>query len=190
MSDNYFDRTLCAEPCGMMHTRCLECGDPLDRCEFVERGEDFACRCAAATVSAASSGATSSRSGDTPPAPDALHAEMERLDSDGQGYWTLCECGHARGVHATSEDGRCHYAPDDAPSCVCVDWCPMISMRKVRELLATSPAPDPAEALALLGERVRMYDEDGRGIPASHADEADWTRRARALVEEQGRMGR
>lgn len=47
-----------------------------------------------------------------------------------------------------------------------------------------------AEALALLDERVRMYDEDDRGIPTSHADEADWTRRARALVDEQGRMGR
>jgi predicted RNase H-like HicB family nuclease len=29
---NWFDRTLCAEPCGKMHTCCLECGAPLDGC--------------------------------------------------------------------------------------------------------------------------------------------------------------
>ncbi len=30
--DNYFDRTLCAPPCAVMHTRCRECHKPLDPC--------------------------------------------------------------------------------------------------------------------------------------------------------------
>lgn len=64
----------------------------------------------------------------------------------------------------------------------------MRGIEAIERALDTPPAPNPAEALALLGERVRIYDEDGRGIPASHADEADWTRRARALLEEQGRI--
>mgnify|MGYP003575045932 CR=1 FL=1 len=28
--DTWFDRTVCAEPCGTMHTICTECGEPLD----------------------------------------------------------------------------------------------------------------------------------------------------------------
>jgi hypothetical protein len=30
---SYFDRTVCIEPCGKMHMRCLACGDALDTCE-------------------------------------------------------------------------------------------------------------------------------------------------------------
>ena len=30
--DNWFDRSICAEPCGRMHTRCRECGFALDEC--------------------------------------------------------------------------------------------------------------------------------------------------------------
>lgn len=30
--DNWFDRTLCPEPCGSMHTRCGECGRAHGRC--------------------------------------------------------------------------------------------------------------------------------------------------------------
>lgn len=29
---NWFDRTLCPEPCGKMHTCCRECGAILDGC--------------------------------------------------------------------------------------------------------------------------------------------------------------
>jgi hypothetical protein len=32
--DNYFDREVCPEPCGRMHTRCRNCGYPLDGCEL------------------------------------------------------------------------------------------------------------------------------------------------------------
>lgn len=32
--DNWFDRSLCAEPCGSMHTRCRECGHSLDGCSW------------------------------------------------------------------------------------------------------------------------------------------------------------
>lgn len=31
-SDNWFDRSVC--PCGMMHTRCGNCGSPLDNCPY------------------------------------------------------------------------------------------------------------------------------------------------------------
>jgi ferredoxin len=31
--DTSFDRTLCAEPCGVMHTYCQHCGECLDECE-------------------------------------------------------------------------------------------------------------------------------------------------------------
>ncbi|KAB2976009.1 hypothetical protein F8R89_30855 [Streptomyces sp. SS1-1] len=30
--DTWFDRTVCAEPCGAMHTRCVNCGAALDTC--------------------------------------------------------------------------------------------------------------------------------------------------------------
>ena len=33
------DRSLCAEPCGSMHTRCRECGHALDGCRW-EQEED------------------------------------------------------------------------------------------------------------------------------------------------------
>lgn len=28
--DTWFSRSLCPDPCGFMHTYCIECGDPLD----------------------------------------------------------------------------------------------------------------------------------------------------------------
>lgn len=28
----YFDRTVCPEPCGMMHSYCATCGNPADPC--------------------------------------------------------------------------------------------------------------------------------------------------------------
>lgn len=30
--DTWFDRTICPEPCGAMHTRCTNCSRALDRC--------------------------------------------------------------------------------------------------------------------------------------------------------------
>ena len=30
--DNWFDRSLCPEPCGWMHTRCAACGHPYEEC--------------------------------------------------------------------------------------------------------------------------------------------------------------
>lgn len=33
-ADNYFDRSLCPEPCGMMHTCCRACDATLDECYF------------------------------------------------------------------------------------------------------------------------------------------------------------
>lgn len=38
--NNTFDRSVCPEPCGSMHTRCLACGAALDGCPF----EDMATR--------------------------------------------------------------------------------------------------------------------------------------------------
>ena len=35
--DNWFDRSLCPEPCGAMHTRCRECGVALDACPWENR---------------------------------------------------------------------------------------------------------------------------------------------------------
>jgi len=37
--DSWFDRTLCAEPCGSMHDRCTECGAVLGYCPFGARSE-------------------------------------------------------------------------------------------------------------------------------------------------------
>ena len=34
--DEWFDRTICPEPCGMMHYYCTECGEPQDRCYWNE----------------------------------------------------------------------------------------------------------------------------------------------------------
>lgn len=34
---SWFDRTLCPEPCGKMHDRCHDCGDPLDSCDVRAR---------------------------------------------------------------------------------------------------------------------------------------------------------
>ena len=31
---SFFDRTICAAPCGKMHDRCRDCGDPFDECMF------------------------------------------------------------------------------------------------------------------------------------------------------------
>ncbi len=36
----WFDRTLCAEPCGRMHVICYRCGLPVDDCVFLEEGSD------------------------------------------------------------------------------------------------------------------------------------------------------
>jgi hypothetical protein len=30
--DTWFDRSICPEPCGTMHTRCVDCGRPVDGC--------------------------------------------------------------------------------------------------------------------------------------------------------------
>lgn len=30
--ETWFDRTICPEPCGGMHTRCTACGEALDHC--------------------------------------------------------------------------------------------------------------------------------------------------------------
>lgn len=32
--NNWFDRTVCPEPCGGMHTRCQNCGYAVDLCPF------------------------------------------------------------------------------------------------------------------------------------------------------------
>jgi hypothetical protein len=32
----WFDRQLCAEPCGVMHDRCVTCGEALDHCALME----------------------------------------------------------------------------------------------------------------------------------------------------------
>lgn len=34
--DNWFDRSVCPEPCNMMHTRCSDCGRPLGGCAHDE----------------------------------------------------------------------------------------------------------------------------------------------------------
>lgn len=31
---NWFDRSICPEPCGFMHTRCDNCGKALDPCPW------------------------------------------------------------------------------------------------------------------------------------------------------------
>lgn len=36
--DTWFDRTVCAEPCGVMHTRCAACGVALDGCALEHSG--------------------------------------------------------------------------------------------------------------------------------------------------------
>jgi hypothetical protein len=33
-NDAWFDRVICPEPCGMMHTYCADCGANLDTCTF------------------------------------------------------------------------------------------------------------------------------------------------------------
>lgn len=33
-ADNWFDRSICPDPCDMMHTRCTECGSAIDYCVF------------------------------------------------------------------------------------------------------------------------------------------------------------
>lgn len=35
--DTWFDREVCPEPCGMMHTRCKGCGTDADGCHWDER---------------------------------------------------------------------------------------------------------------------------------------------------------
>jgi hypothetical protein len=46
---SWFDRTLCAEPCGKMHDRCGDCGEPLDSCHiraqsyFTRHLDTYAC---------------------------------------------------------------------------------------------------------------------------------------------------
>lgn len=32
----WFDRTICREPCGAMHTCCTDCGEPIDTCALQE----------------------------------------------------------------------------------------------------------------------------------------------------------
>lgn len=32
--DNWFDRSICPDPCDSMHTRCENCGAALDYCPF------------------------------------------------------------------------------------------------------------------------------------------------------------
>jgi hypothetical protein len=32
--NTWFDRELCAEPCGAMHQRCRDCGRPTDQCHW------------------------------------------------------------------------------------------------------------------------------------------------------------
>ena len=39
-SDNWFDRSICPEPCDSMHTRCVKCGVALDGCEFDDADSD------------------------------------------------------------------------------------------------------------------------------------------------------
>lgn len=34
--DNWFDRSICPEPCGSMHTRCAKCGGAYGACPFEE----------------------------------------------------------------------------------------------------------------------------------------------------------
>lgn len=31
-ADQVFDRSICPEPCGVMHTYCLDCGEALETC--------------------------------------------------------------------------------------------------------------------------------------------------------------
>jgi hypothetical protein len=47
---SWFDRTLCAEPCGKMHDRCRDCGGPLDSCDVRARSYLTRTRPAATTV--------------------------------------------------------------------------------------------------------------------------------------------
>lgn len=36
LDGSYFDRTICAEPCGAAHGRCTNCGEPVDGCALTE----------------------------------------------------------------------------------------------------------------------------------------------------------
>ena len=39
--DNWFDRSVCPEPCGWMHTRCAGCDHPYEECVLEHnRGTD------------------------------------------------------------------------------------------------------------------------------------------------------
>ena len=41
--DTWFDRQLCAQPCGAMHDRCVACGEAVDSCvlqEDADRSEE------------------------------------------------------------------------------------------------------------------------------------------------------
>lgn len=40
-SDNWFDRSICPEPCGMMHTYCTLCGDTLDYCALASSADNW-----------------------------------------------------------------------------------------------------------------------------------------------------
>jgi hypothetical protein len=42
-TETWFDRTVCPEPCGLMHDRCTECGEPVGGCRLL--GEPDPCPC-------------------------------------------------------------------------------------------------------------------------------------------------
>lgn len=39
--DSWFDRSICADPCGMMHSYCTDCGHMMERCAFQEKAAGF-----------------------------------------------------------------------------------------------------------------------------------------------------
>lgn len=39
--DTWFSREICAEPCGMMHTYCTDCGKMMEKCATILRAKPF-----------------------------------------------------------------------------------------------------------------------------------------------------
>lgn len=52
-TDHWFDRSICPEPCGMMHDICVECGYPKGGCSVMAAGRANGDRLASSWLAAA-----------------------------------------------------------------------------------------------------------------------------------------
>ena len=72
-ADTWFDRSLCPEPCGAMHTRCINHGVVIDRClledpdEWSDERTDVLARFTAELAKATGDGSKKRQAGTKPP---------------------------------------------------------------------------------------------------------------------------